>query len=208
MSALLAGSLVAVAMVSSATPALAAAGKDAKSDTQYADLDIKAFGFSGKKAYIEVYGNAGETHGDDVPFVDDDGHGSAIAYVITIRTDTNEVQNWAIDSHEAQHGDSGVGVDWHGHRVHLGDNPDTTDVEPANCVNEVDQVVHATMKNKKAIFEDMKVRGNSGELENVNAVEILSAQTVLLDVEVADPDNPPAGTLCLALVADTFDTAN
>jgi hypothetical protein len=62
------------------------------------------------------------------------------------------------------------------------------------------------MNNKKAIFNDMKVRGNNGELENANAVEILGAQTVLLDVEVADPDHPPAGTLCLAVVADTLDS--
>jgi hypothetical protein len=180
---------------------------DLKGETEFTDLDIKGYGFSGKKAYIEVYGKAGATHGDDVPYPDDDGHGTAIAYVIAIKTDAGQTQTWAIDSHEAQHSDTGVGVDWHGHRVHLGDNPDTSETEPGNCVNEVDEVVHASMKNKKAIFEDMKVRGEIGELETVNAVEILGAQTVLLDVEVADPDHP-GDAQCIALVAQSFDAAS
>lgn len=197
---------LAVMLAASSGFAAYAANKvnDPKGETEFTDLDIKGYGFSGKKAYIEVYGEAGATHGDDVPYPDDDGHGTAIAYVVAIKTDAGESQTWAIDSHEAQHSDTGVGINWHGHRVHLGDNPETDATEPANCVNEVDQVVHATMKNNKAIFEEMKVRGNNGDLESVNAVEILGAQTVLLNVQVADPDHP-GDAPCIALVAQAFD---
>lgn len=178
-------------------------GQDARGDTEahehfsdddLANLDIHQYGFAGKRAYVQVWGTAGGT----LPEHEEEGFGHAIAYVINIVTSTGEHQTWAIDSHEAQHGTSGdPSTAWHGHRV----------VVEGNCLNEVDQVVSATVKNKHVWFDNMVVRGNSGNLETVDAVEITSAATVLLDVHVADPDNPPEGTECIALVAHAFDTA-
>jgi hypothetical protein len=162
------------------------------------DLDIKMAGFAGSRAYIQVYGTAGGTVAD---------HEHAIAYVLTVVTDSKEVQAWAIDSHEKQHGDSGTGSEWHAHRVHLGDNPNTTTVERAGCVNEVDQVNHAMMDGNRVYFENMVVKGANGNPETVKAVEITSALTVELHVLVDDPDNPPAGTACIAEVSWLFDAA-
>ncbi|HEX6067347.1 MAG TPA: hypothetical protein VFZ05_00975, partial [Nitrososphaera sp.] len=86
---------------------------------------------------------------------------------------------------------------WHGHRVV---------VDEDGCLNEVDHVVSATVKNKHVWFDNMVVKGKSGNLEPVDAVEITGAATVLLDVQVADPDNP-GDAPCIALVARVFDTA-
>lgn len=162
------------------------------------DLDIKMAGFASTKAYIQVYGTAGGTLAD---------HEHAIAYVLTVVTASGTVQTWAIDSHEKQHGDSGTGSEWHAHRVHLGDNPDTSDVEQPGCVNEVDQVNHAMMDGDRVYFENMVVKGPNGNTETVKAVEIVSALTVELRVLVDDPDNPPAGTPCIAEVSWLFDAA-
>lgn len=165
------------------------------SDDDLKNLDIHKYGFAGKRAYLQVWGTAGGTLPEHE---EGEGFGHAIAYVINIVTSTGEHQTWAIDSHEAQHGTSGdPSTAWHGHRVVVED----------GCLNEVDQVVSATVKNKHVWFDNMVVRGNSGNLETVDAVEITSAATVLLDVQVADPDNPPEGTECIALVAHVFDTA-
>lgn len=178
-------------------------GQDARGDTEahehftddeLANLDIHKYGFAGKRAYLQVWGTAGGTLPEHE---EGEGFGHAIAYVINIVTSTGEHQTWAIDSHEAQHGSVGVGEAWHGHRV----------VVEGNCLNEVDQVTSATVKNKHVWFDNMVVRGKSGNSETVDAVEITSAATVLLDVQVADPDNPPPGTECIALVAHVFDTA-
>jgi hypothetical protein len=126
----------------------------------------------------------------------------AIAYVLNIVTKTGENQIWAIDSHEAQHGTSGdPSTMWHAHRVHLTDNPATEEVD-ATCLNEVEHVTHAMMVGNKAIFENMK-----GKESTVNAKEITSAATVRLEVQVEDPDNPPLGTACIALVAEVYDVA-
>lgn len=161
---------------------------DPEGDSPFPDLDIKKYGFAGKTAYIEVYGNAGGTLAD---------HDHAIAYVLNIVTADGDEQTWAIDSHERQHGDVGVGEAWHAHRV----------VVDGTCLNEVDHVNHATVKNKRVIFENMVVRGNTGNLETVDAVEITGAATVELHVLVDDPDNPPPGTECIAEVSTIFDTA-
>jgi hypothetical protein len=162
------------------------------------DLDIKHFGISGKTAYVQVYGTAGGTMAD---------HDHAIAYVINIVTASGELQTWAIDSHEKQHGDTNTGEEWHAHRVHVGDNPNTVEVEPAGCVNEVDQVNHAKVEDKRVWFENMVVRGQSGNPETVDAVAVLSALTVELHVLVDDPDNPPEGTSCIAEVSWLYDIA-
>lgn len=151
------------------------------------DLDIKMAGFAGKNAYIQVYGTAGGTVAD---------HDHAIAYVITVLTADGELQTWAIDSHEKQHGDTNTGEEWHAHRVVVVD----------GCVNEVDEVNHATVEDNRATFENMVVRGNSGNLETVDAVEIVSALTVELHVLVDDPDNP-GDAPCIAEVSWLFDTA-
>jgi hypothetical protein len=165
--------------------------KDPKGDSPFLDLDIKDYGFKGKDAYIEVYGTAGGTLGEA-----DEG----IAYVLNIVTKSGEEQTWAVDSHEIQHGDTGTGAEWHAHRVHLTDNPATPEVD-ATCVNEVDEVTDATMKRGFAIFEDMKGK-------DIKAKKILSAATVRLQLQVDDPDNPPPGTACIALVVEVYDTAD
>ncbi|MEM3159202.1 MAG: hypothetical protein QXJ74_00285 [Nitrososphaera sp.] len=170
---------------------------DPKGDSPFLDLDIKDYGFKGKDAYVEVYGTAGGTLGE---------HDEAIGYVLNIITRSGEEQTWAVDSHEIQHGDTGTGSAWHGHRVHLTDNPATPEVD-ATCLNEVDQVTHAMMKGKRAIFEDMKVKSKKG-VEGIDAKKITSAATVRLQLQVDDPDNPPPGTTCIALVVQVYDTAD
>jgi hypothetical protein len=80
-------------------------------------------------------------------------------------------------------------------------------VERAGCVNEVDQVNHAMMDGNRVYFENMVVKGANGNPETVKAVEITSALTVELHVLVDDPDNPPAGTACIAEVSWLFDAA-
>jgi hypothetical protein len=170
-----------------------------------ADLDIKDYGFDKKNVFIEVYGVAGGTlpeHDED-----EEGFGHAIAYVINIVTRSGERQTWAIDSHEAQHGGStDPSTTWHAHKVMLGDSPRTADVvEGSDCLNEVDHVTHAMVGGDRVIFEDMKVKTKKG-VEGIEAKTILSAATVLLEVQVADPDNP-GDAPCVALVAHVFDSA-
>lgn len=165
--------------------------KDPEGDSPFPDLDIKDYGFEGEDAYVQVYGAAGETLGAE---------NEAIAYVLNIITEGGEEQTWAVDSHERQHGDSGTGEEWHGHRVHLTDNLATPELD-ATCLNEVDEVTHAMMDGDRAIFEDMK--GN-----DIQAERITSAATVRLQLQVDDPDNPPPGTPCIALVVQVYDTAD
>lgn len=152
------------------------------------NLDIKQYGISGGKAYIQVYGTAGGTLAD---------HEHAVAYVINVLTTDGVVQTWAIDSHEKQHGDTATGEEWHAHRVTVVD----------GCVNEVDQVNHAMVEDKRATFENMVVRGSSGNSETVGVAKVLSALTVELHVLVDDPDNPPVGTKCIAVVSKLYDSA-
>lgn len=137
----------------------------------------------------------------------EEGFGHAIAYVLTIVTKSGEKQIWAIDSHEAQHGGStDPSTMWHAHKVVLGDSPRTPDaVEGNNCLNEVDHVTHAMTDGNRMIFEDMKVKTKNG-VEGIEAKTILSAQTVLLEVQVEDPDNP-GDAPCVALVVHEFDAA-
>jgi len=169
------------------------------------DLDIKSYGFDKKNAYIEVYGSAGGTKAEHEE--GEEGFGHAIAYVLVVETKRG-VETWAIDSHEAQHGTSGdSSTMWHAHRVVLGDSTKTPNtVEGSDCLNEVDHVTHAMTDGNRMIFEDMKVMSNKGELESVKAKAILGAQTVLLEVQVADPDNP-GDAPCVAKVVHVFDSA-
>jgi hypothetical protein len=185
---------------------------DAQGDTapeemfdDLADPDIKSYGFDKKNAYVEVYGVAGGTKAEHEE--GEEGFGHAIAYVLTIVTKSGEKQIWAIDSHEAQHGGStDPSTMWHAHKVVLGDSPRTPDlVEGNNCLNEVDHVTHAMTDGNRMIFEDMKVKTKNG-VEGIEAKTILSAQTVLLEVQVEDPDNP-GDAPCVALVVHEFDAA-
>lgn len=172
-----------------------------------ADLDIKSYGFDHKNAYIEVYGTAGGTHAEhDVSAEGDTGFGYAIAYVLTIVTRSGEVQTWAIDSHEAQHGTGGPGSEWHAHKVVLGDNPRTADTEGSDCLNEVDHVTHAMTDGNRMVFEDMKVKTKKGVV-GIEAKSILSANTVLLQLQVPDPDDASPDTPCIAKVRQGFDSA-
>jgi hypothetical protein len=58
------------------------------------------------------------------------------------------------------------------------------------------------MDGHKAIFEDMKAKA-------INAKKITSAATVLLEVQVDDPDAPlPPDVHCVAKVAWVYDTAD
>jgi hypothetical protein len=171
--------------------------------TSVADLDIKDYGFKGKNAYIQVYGTAGGTIAEHDE--EEEGFGHAVAYVLNIVTARGEAQTWAIDSHEAQHGSTtDPSTMWHAHRVHLTNDPVTG--EPGKCVNEVDEVTHAMMDGNRVIFEGLKVRTERG-VQAVVAKEITSAATVLLEVQVADPDNP-GDAPCVALVAHVFDIAD
>jgi hypothetical protein len=176
------------------------------------DLDIKGYGFGKKSdkmnAYIEVYGIAGGTKAEhDMHEEGDEGHGYAIAYVIEVIT-KHGIQTWAIDSHEAQHG-TGVGDEWHAHKVVLGDNVDTPAVEGPACLNEVDHVTHAMMEGNRVIFEHMKMKTKNG-FEGIDAKGIISAKTVLLQLQVEDPDAPrdPLVNPCIALVRQVFDEAD
>lgn len=159
-----------------------------------ADLDIKSYGFDKKNAYIEVYGTAGGTiamHEEG-----EAGFGHAVGYVINIVTRSGEAQTWAIDSHEAQHSTLPDRSElWHGHRVNV----------VGNCLNEVDHVTLAKTDGNRMIFENMKTKTKNGIL-GIEAKTILSAHTVLLDVQVADPDNP-GDAPCIALVSHVFDSA-
>lgn len=189
--ALMISAVSALLFVASSGPALAKnVVHDPQGDSTSPDLDIKKYGIAGKRAYIQVYGTAGETLADLE-------HG-AIAYVLHIITSSGDSQTWAIDSHERQHGDSGAGEAWHTHRVV---------VDEDGCLNEVDQVNAATVKNKHVWFENMVVRGNSGNAETVDVAEVVGAATVELELQVEDPDNPPAGTECIAIVTHVFDEA-
>jgi hypothetical protein len=168
-----------------------------------ADLDIKSYGFDHKNAYIEVHGTAGGTKAEHDPSEPCCGH--AIAYVLTIVTRSGEVQTWAVDSHEAQHG-GGVGMMWHAHKVVLGDSPRTPDVvEGPDCLNEVDHVTHAMDEGHRMVFEDMKLKTKKG-IVGIEAKAILNAKTVLLHVEVPNPDEP-GDAPCVAMVDHVFDTA-
>jgi len=173
--------------------------------TSLADLDIKSYGFDRNNAYLQVYGVAGGTMAVHDP--DEPGFGHAIAYVLQIVTRSGEAQTWAIDSHEAQHsGSTDPSTTWHAHKVVLGDSPRTPSVvEGSDCLNEVDHVTHAMVEGDRMIFENMKVNAKHG-VEGIEAKAILSAQTVLLEVQVADPDNP-GDAPCVALVAHVFDSA-
>lgn len=177
--------------------------KDPRGDAKDPDgntipnLDIRNYGFDNKDAFIEVYGTAGAT----LPA----HHMDAIAYVLNIVTRSGEAQIWAVDSHEAQHGGStDPSTMWHAHRVHLTDDPDTPEVD-SSCLNEVEHVTHAMMDDHKAIFENMKAKGVGA----INAKKITSAATVLLEVQVDDPDAPlPPDVHCVAKVAWVYDTAD
>lgn len=161
---------------------------DPEGDSPIADLDIKKYGIAGKRAYIQVYGTAGGTLADE--------H-HAIAYVLNVVTTSGEQQTWAIDSHEAQHGNSGLGEAWHAHRV----------IVEGTCLNEVDHSNPATVKNNHVWFDNMVVRGNTDNPETVGVAEVTGALTVELHVLVDDPDNPPPGTECIAEVSAVYDTA-
>lgn len=168
-------------LVPSAGIANALPATDPQGDSPLIDFDIRGYGFAGDDVIVQVYGKAGNT----LPPVESQGY----AYVIV--TDDGV---WAIDSHERQHSTTKQGVDWHAHRVHLGDNPNTPGIEGENCVNEVDEVLHAIVKGDKVTFVDT----------NITIVDLVL--TVELTLQVEDPDNPPEGTPCIALVTDTFDT--
>ena len=170
--------------------------KDPQGDSPLVDFDIKDYGFKGKNAFVEIYGVAGRTL---APHEDE-----AIGYVINIITRSGEEQTWAVDSHERQHGGSNTGAEWHAQRVFLTDDPATIEVD-AKCLNGVDHVTPATMDGNRAVFEDMKAKG----ADRINAKRITSSATVLLKLQVDDPDAPlPPGIDCIAKVTQVFDTAD
>jgi hypothetical protein len=55
------------------------------------------------------------------------------------------------------------------------------------------------------VFEDMKVKTKKGVI-GIEAKSILKAQTVLLHVEVLNPDEP-GNAPCVAIVEHEFDSA-
>jgi hypothetical protein len=180
-----------------------AKNENGKVDKKLKALDIKNYGFDGKDAFIEVYGKAGaivDPHPDE--------HHDVIAYVLHIVTQKGERQTWAIDSHEAAHGEENPEGAWHAHKVHLTDNP-LTEEKDATCLNEVDHITHAMMDDDRAIFENMKSKTKNG-IEGIEAKRITSAATVLLELQVDDPDEPrdPEVTPCIAIVTHVYDNAD
>lgn len=112
------------------------------------------------------------------------GNTTIFAYVIHTNTGT-----YASDSHEAQHADDEqvANLSWHGHKVEIDSN---------GCIEEIGSF------KSRAVLDGPRVT-----ITETAAGEILKAQTVRLELQVADPDNPPPGVTCIAKVMEVFDEA-
>ncbi|MEO9294744.1 MAG: hypothetical protein ABI347_03995 [Nitrososphaera sp.] len=154
--------------------------RDAKNDTSVAglkDFDLKRYGF---KENGDAYVAVYGKAGQTLP------SGLHTAYAYVIYTDTGI---YASDSHEAQHADSEqtANKSWHGHKIVFGDD---------GCIDEIGSFKsEASIKNHRVIIKD------------TNATKIFKAQTVHLEIQVDDPDNPPPGVTCLVKVVEVFDEA-
>ena len=112
--------------------------------------------------------------------------GEHTAYAYVIYTDTGI---YASDSHEAQHADNEevANKSWHGHLIVL---------DSQGCVDEI-----GAFKSKAHLDGDRVV------ITETEAAQVLKVQTVRLELQVDDPDNPPPGVTCIAKVVKVFDEA-
>lgn len=151
--------------------------KDQKGDSAFKDFDIKNFGVDENG---EAFVEVYGKAGGTLP----SGEKTIFAYVIETDNGT-----YASDSHEAQHADDEVtaNLSWHGHLVVL---------DSQGCVEEVDGF------KSKAHLD-----GDRVSITETGAEEIQKVQTVRLELQVDDPDNPPPGVTCLAKVVEVFDEA-
>lgn len=112
------------------------------------------------------------------------GEKTIFAYVIHTNTGI-----YASDSHEAQHADDEqvANLSWHGHKV---------EIDSDGCIEEIGSF------KSKAILDGHRVI-----ITETAASEIYKAQTVRLELQVDDPDNPPPGVTCIAKIMEVFDEA-
>lgn len=151
---------------------------DPQGDSPYADFDIKQY-------FIDSDGSLNlQVYGKAGQTLPQGMH-NAYAYVIV--TDTGI---YAADSHEAQHADSEQVANkaWHGHKVVVDSN---------NCLTEIG-----------SFKSEAKLAGNNVKISATGATKIISAMTVMIEILVEDPDNPPEGVTCIAKVHEVpFDVA-
>jgi hypothetical protein len=151
--------------------------KDQKGDSAFRDFDIKNYGFDEDG---EAFLEVYGQAGKTLP----SGEKTILAYVIFTDNGT-----YASDSHEAQHADDEetANLSWHGHMIVL---------DSEGCIDEVDG-----FKSRAHLTGDRIV------ITDTDATEITKVQTVRLELQVDDPDNPPPGVTCLAKVVEVFDEA-
>ena len=151
--------------------------KDQKGDSAFNDFDIKNFGIDENG---EAFVEVYGKAGGTLP----SGEKTIFAYVIETDNGT-----YASDSHEAQHADNEVtaNLSWHGHLIVL---------DSQGCVEEVDGF------KSKAHLD-----GDRVSITETGVGQILKVQTVRLELQVDDPDNPPPGVTCIAKVVEVFDEA-
>jgi hypothetical protein len=151
--------------------------KDQQGDSAFKDFDIKNYGIDENG---ETYVEVYGEAGRTLP----SGEKTIFAYVI--QTDTG---TYASDSHEAQHADDEVtaNLSWHGHLIVL---------DAQGCIEEVDG-----FKSKAHLDGDRVV------ITDTESAQVLKVQTVRLELQVDDPDNPPPGVTCIAKVVEVFDEA-
>jgi hypothetical protein len=151
--------------------------QDPVGDSPILDFDIKSY-------FIDSNGNPNlQLHGKAGQTVPEGMH-DVYAYVIV--TDTGI---YAADSHEAQHADDEQVANkaWHGHKV---------EVDSSGCLTEIG-----------SFKSHAKLAGSNVKIEDTGASKIIMAQTVMLEIQVEDPDNPPEGVTCIAKIVRVFDTA-
>jgi hypothetical protein len=150
---------------------------DAQGDSPYADFDIKSH-------FIDSDGSLNVQlyglAGRTLP----EGMHDAYAYVVV--TDNGI---YAADSHEAQHADDEQVANkaWHGHKVVVDEN---------GCLTEIG-----------SFKSQAKLAGSNVKITATGATKIVASMTVMIEILVDDPDNPPPGTTCIARVAQVFDEA-
>jgi hypothetical protein len=151
--------------------------KDQKGDSPFRDFDIKNYGFNEDG---EAFLEVYGVAGKTLP----SGEKTILAYVIFTDNGT-----YASDSHEAQHADDEetANLSWHGHLIVL---------DSEGCIDEVD-----------GFKSSAHLSGDRIVVTDTDATKILKVQTVRLELQVDDSDNPPPGVTCLAKVMEVFDEA-
>jgi hypothetical protein len=151
--------------------------QDPKGDSPLKDFDIKNY-------FIDSDGNLNlQVYGHAGRTLPGGMH-NAYAYVIV--TDNGI---YAADSHEAQHADDEQVSNkaWHGHKVVVAED---------GCITEIG-----------SFMSQAKLAGSNVKITATGATQILATMTVMIEIQVDDPDNPPEGETCIAKVVEVFDTA-